>query len=76
MQKPKANPLSDFLNLVQDEKVVIVVLNENIFSWPNEKHPVMKVNADVELEHQMTRNFKTYEWITMKLTAATVNRKD
>ena len=76
VQEPKANPLSDLLHLVQDERVTVVVtLNENIFSWPSKNYPVMKINSDVVLEHQLTINFKTYNWITVKLTTATVSVK-
>ena len=76
LHEPKARPLCDLLNLVQDESVAaIVTLNKEIFLWPNENHPEIEINADVKLEHQMTRNLKSYDWITVKMTTATVNMK-
>ena len=76
VQKPKANPLSDLLHLIQDERVTVVVtLKEKIVSWPSKNFPVMKINSDVVLEHQLTKNFETYDWITVKLTTSTVSVK-
>ena len=77
LHEPKARPLCDLLKLVQDESVAaIVTLNKEIFLWPNENHPVIEINGDVKLEHQKTRNLKSCDWITVKMTTATVNVKD
>ncbi|XP_063907949.1 uncharacterized protein LOC135126082 isoform X2 [Zophobas morio] len=75
LHEPKARPLCDLFNLVQDESVAaIVTLNNEIFLWPNENHPVIEINADVKLEHQMTRNLKSCDWITVKVTTATATQ--
>ncbi|XP_063907954.1 receptor-type tyrosine-protein phosphatase kappa-like [Zophobas morio] len=75
LYEPKGRPLCELLNLVQDESVAaIVTLNKEIFLWPNENHPVIEINRDVKLEHQMTRLLKSCDWITVKVTTATATQ--